>query len=131
MEFLDFCKENFYPQAAWKSFKNCLNYFLKTFGRNQRRITCDCERSDQPTVVQVLHLLNGDTINDKLSDPRCVVTRWIAVGLTLDEVMDQAYLTALSRFPSAAERSQLLNVAEQSLTDGTERRLLFHQCPFS
>ncbi len=35
------------------------NYFLKTFGRHQRRITCDCERSDQPSVVQVLHLSNA------------------------------------------------------------------------
>ena len=50
------------------------NYFLKTFGRHQRRITCDCERSDQPTVIQVLHLSNGATINDKLSDPKSI--RW-------------------------------------------------------
>ena len=41
------------------------SYFLKTFGRNQREITCDCERSNQPSMVQALHLSNGTTINDK------------------------------------------------------------------
>ncbi len=32
------------------------SYFLQTFGRNPRRIVCECERSDEPTMVQVLHL---------------------------------------------------------------------------
>ncbi len=84
------------------------NYFLKTFGRHQRRITCDCERSDQPTVIQVLHLNNGSTINDKLSDPRSVVTRWIDSQIPVEEVVDEAYLAALSRPPSAEERRVLL-----------------------
>ena len=30
------------------------SYFLKTFGRNPREITCECERSDEPSMVQVL-----------------------------------------------------------------------------
>ncbi|MEZ6133901.1 MAG: DUF1553 domain-containing protein [Pirellulaceae bacterium] len=54
-----------------------VNYFLQTFGRHQRRITCDCERSDQPTVVQVLHLNNGDTINEKLSAPNSIISQWL------------------------------------------------------
>ena len=45
------------------------NYFLQTFGRNPRRIVCECERSDQPTMVQVLHLSNGATLNEKLHAP--------------------------------------------------------------
>lgn len=32
------------------------SYFLSTFGRNERQITCECERSDEPSMVQVLHL---------------------------------------------------------------------------
>ena len=34
------------------------SYFLRTFGRNQREITCECERSNQPSLVQVLALAN-------------------------------------------------------------------------
>lgn len=107
------------------------NYFLKTFGRNQRRITCDCERSDQPTVVQVLHLLNGDTLNNKLSDPRCVVNRWIEEEIPLDEIIDQAYLSALSRFPSAAERRQVMSIAQNALAEGNQRRLVLEDILWS
>lgn len=107
------------------------NYFLKTFGRHQRRITCDCERSDQPTVVQVLHLSNGDTLNDKLSDPRSVVGRWIEGNMPLDEIVEQAYLGALSRFPSAAERKQVAALADEALSAGEERRLVLEDLLWS
>ncbi len=40
---------------------------MQTFGRPDRLITCDCERSDEPSMTQVLHLYNGDTLNQKLA----------------------------------------------------------------
>ncbi len=47
--------------------------FLSTFGRNKRDIVCECERSNKPSMIQVLHLANGVTINEKLkSDNSCV-----------------------------------------------------------
>ena len=54
------------------------NYFLKTFGRNARDITCECERSNQPSLVQVLHLSNGSTLNDKLAAKEGRVTQILA-----------------------------------------------------
>ena len=42
------------------------SYFLKTFGRPDRSITCECERTADPSISQVLHGCNGDTINKKL-----------------------------------------------------------------
>lgn len=63
-------KTDFYPEGtrAIQLYDSAVDsYFLKTFGRNQRRITCECERSDEPSMVQVLHMSNGDTINGKLS----------------------------------------------------------------
>ena len=98
------------------------NYFLKTFGRHQRRITCDCERSDQPTVIQVLHLSNGTTINDKLSDPKSIVSRWVNESLPLEEIIDQAYLSALSRMPSADERRKMLALVTEADQANVVRR---------
>lgn len=98
------------------------NYFLKTFGRHQRRITCDCERSDQPTVIQVLHLNNGTTINDKLSAPESIVGRWVKENLPLEEVIDQAYLASLSRSPSADERSKMLALVADADKENVSRR---------
>ena len=54
------------------------SYFLQAFGRNQRRITCECERSDEPSLVQVLHISNGDTLNQKLSAAESRLTTWLA-----------------------------------------------------
>ena len=98
------------------------NYFLKTFGRHQRRITCDCERSDQPTVIQVLHLSNGATINDKLSDPKSIVGKWTNENVPLEEIVDQAYLAALSRMPSADERRKILTLVNAADQENVPRR---------
>ena len=43
------------------------HYFLKTFGRPERVSACECERQHEPSVAQVLHLLNAPEIQDKLS----------------------------------------------------------------
>src|SRR5207244_948912 len=42
------------------------SYFLKTFGRPDREKTCECERTAEPNVAQMLHIANGDTLNEKL-----------------------------------------------------------------
>lgn len=123
----------FYPEgtSALELYDSAVvNYFLKTFGRHQRRITCDCERSDQPTVVQVLHLNNGDTLNNKLDSDQCIVSTWVADQTPASEVVDQAYLRALTRFPSADERSRMLELifaadAEQVSRAETYRDLLW------
>jgi hypothetical protein len=87
------------------------NYFLQAFGRNQRRIVCECERSDEPSMVQVLHLSNGDTVNAKLKAAGSRVESFQklrAEGLSDAALVDHVYLMALSRYPTAAERDALL-----------------------
>jgi hypothetical protein len=79
------------------------SYFLRTFGRNEREITCDCERSNQPSMVQVLHLSNGSTLNDKLAAAGGLVDRWITGGAADADVIEEGYLAALSRPPTARE----------------------------
>lgn len=114
----------FYPDgtSALELYDSAVvNTFLKTFGRHQRRITCSCERSDQPTIVQVLHLNNGDTINEKLASPKSIVAQWLSDKLPASEVIDQAYLRSLSRFPSSSERERLYALISQADVEGVER----------
>jgi len=80
------------------------NYFLKAFGRNAREITCECERSNQPSLVQVLHLSNGPTINDKLAAKAGRVTQILATDPTPQAVIEDAWLWCLSRMPTDAEK---------------------------
>ena len=80
------------------------NYFLDTFGRNAREITCECERSSQPSLVQVLHLSNGTTLNDKLAAKAGHVTQLLATDPAPSASIDDAWLRVLSRMPTDAER---------------------------
>ena len=94
------------------------SYFLKTFGRNEREIICECERSNKPSMVQVLHLSNGDTLNNNLRSKQSCVNTMITQGN--DDIIDEAYLLCLSRRPSDSERKRLLNIFE--VAPETERR---------
>jgi hypothetical protein len=81
-----------------------VNQFLKTFGRNQRRITCECERSDEPSVVQVLHINNGETLNTKLANEGGNVDLWMKQFKSdWRGLIRHAYLSSLSREPTATE----------------------------
>ncbi len=79
------------------------SYFLKTFGRHPREITCECERSNQPSLVQVLHLSNGNTLNEKLASKTGHLTRWLATEPTPIQILEEAWMRCLGRAPTAAE----------------------------
>ena len=81
------------------------SYFLKTFGRNEREITCECERSNKPSMVQVLHLSNGDTLNSNLRSEQSCVN--VLIPQSDEQIIEETYLLCLSRLPSNAERKRL------------------------
>jgi hypothetical protein len=97
------------------------SYFLKTFGRPLRAITCECERTAEPSMVQVLHISNGDTINKKLQAKGNRLEQMLAGGKSNAEIVEEAYLAALSRFPTEEEKSKLLATLDEG---GAERREL-------
>ncbi len=108
---------------------NVNSYFLKTFGRPLRNITCECERTAQPSMVQVLHISNGDTINQKLEAKGNRIEQLLAANMTNEQIIEEAYLAALSRFPTDAERAKLLT----ALSDSQEanKRLLIEDLYWS
>lgn len=86
------------------------SYFLKTFGRNERAITCECERSNQPSMIQVLHLTNGDTVNQRLASEKGVVERLLKERADDARIVEEACLATLSRSPTEHERSGFLKM---------------------
>jgi hypothetical protein len=81
--------------------------FLASFGRPPR-IICDAgERSSDPTISQALHVINGDTLNKKLSAPDGVIALFIKLGLSDRRILDHVFLSAYARYPSDAERETL------------------------
>lgn len=95
------------------------SYFLKTFGRNSREITCECERSNQPSLVQALHLSNGDAINNKLAARESRVTKLLESNAKPEKVLHDAWMLSLSRPPTPTEQTQLLPLLD---AEGEEKR---------
>jgi hypothetical protein len=90
------------------------SYFLTVFGRPERVVTSVAERMQDPTLPQALHTINGDTLNQKILDERGLVARMAAEGRTNAEVLDELYLSALSRPPGEGERAAILAALERT-----------------
>jgi hypothetical protein len=80
-----------------------VSQFLDAFGRPERGQTCSCERQQESSVTQALHLNNGQTLNDKLRNKKSRVEEWAAEKISDDEAIRRLFVLALSRPPSAAE----------------------------
>ena len=87
---------------------NVASYFLSAFGRPAREFTCECERSAEPSITQTLHLTNGKTLNDKLKAGENVIKRWLDEKSPDADVVDNLFLSALARYPTAGEKERLV-----------------------
>jgi hypothetical protein len=82
--------------------------FLASFGR-PKRIICDAgERSSEPNIAQALHVINGETLNKKLSDANGYPELAVKLGLSDSSILDHLFLSAFSRYPTPAEKQPLL-----------------------
>jgi hypothetical protein len=84
------------------------NRFLDLFGRPARDTVCACERRNEPTLAQALHLINGGTVEGALKDDNGRVAR-LASMETFDSnaAVDEIWLAAFSRKPTDAERAEI------------------------
>jgi hypothetical protein len=82
--------------------------FLESFGRPDRTQTCSCERQDDSSVSQALHLNNGQTLNDKLRDTKSRVHQWAQEKLSDEEAISRLFLAAICRQPTPKERTRFL-----------------------
>jgi hypothetical protein len=83
-----------------------VSQFLDAFGRPERGQTCACERQQESSVTQALHLSNGQTLNDKLRDKKSRVEDWLKEKISDDEAIRRVFMLALCRAPSDAESAR-------------------------
>lgn len=77
--------------------------FLKLFGRPNRVTACDCERTREPSVSQVLNLLNSTDLQAKLTHEAGTVAALVRTHKDDAKLVEEMYLTFLARRPSAKE----------------------------
>jgi hypothetical protein len=88
---------------------NTSTYFLTTFGRASRETVCSCEVKMEPNLSQALHMLNGDTANDKIRQGKLVESR-LKEGKKPEEIVEELYILCMCRKPNENERASLAAV---------------------
>jgi hypothetical protein len=88
--------------------------FLEAFGRPARAMACECERGSDTTMSQALHLVGSPLVQDKLGSAAGRVAKLIASGKSDAEVIDEMFLATLCRFPTADERTTLVQRLQKS-----------------
>ena len=81
------------------------SYFLTTFGRSDREQICSREQVG-PTLSQALHLLNGDTVETKITGGG-VIQKLMKTNLGTRGVAEELYLRCFGRKPTDAELGKL------------------------
>jgi hypothetical protein len=95
------------------------HYFLKAFGRTERTSACECERNPEPSVAQVLHLMNAPEIEGKLTHAGGYLAKLVKHQPDDSAVVEELYLTFFSRLPEEKERLAALAILKEN---GTRRQ---------
>jgi hypothetical protein len=80
--------------------------FLTTFGKPQRLLVCDCERSNTTTLAQTFSLVSGPVIERALATGNARLVAWAKSSASPEAIIDEVYWTALTRPPTPEEREK-------------------------
>lgn len=104
------------------------HYFLRIFGRPVRATVCECERGNEPSIAQALHLTNSPEIMSKLRAPTGLAAKLAKEcggattqdlqAETIRKTIDELFLSALSRYPDTKEQAS----AYDSMMSTADRR---------
>ena len=95
---------------------------MNLFGKPQRAEACECERDGDSNMLQALHLINGQSILRRVTDPNGRITQIVKrePKLTDDQLIEELYLWSLARRPSDKE----LDVAKKHfMAYGDQQRI--------
>ncbi len=82
---------------------NASSYFLTVFGRPDNASACECERGNDGSLAQRLHLLNAKAIQEKLASPQGRAAALAKETAPTGEKLRTLYLSAFSRPPNDEE----------------------------
>lgn len=95
------------------------SYFFRIFGKPQRVSVCECERGNEPSIAQALHLMNSPETMQKISHRHGRAAALANSSMSESEIIDHLYLAAVTRYPTDAESKLMLQAFTES---GMSRR---------
>jgi hypothetical protein len=99
------------------------SYFLDTFDRPRRVSSCECERATGATLAQVLLLANSDDLENKIASGEGKFAKMVKEKRPAKEIIDELYLGALGRFPTADELTKTHTFVETVPADKQQQAL--------
>jgi hypothetical protein len=90
--------------------------FLTAFGKPNRLLVCECERSNAVSLGQSLVMVNGREVREKLAASQNRIDELIRSGRDDSEILDELFLASLCRLPSETERAASLELL-RSISD--------------
>lgn len=95
------------------------SYFLTVFGRPESSSACACERTQDASLAQALHLLNAKAIQEKLSADSGSAASWAADKRGDEAAIRELYLSAYSRLPEPGELEVARSHLAKTRTDAS------------
>lgn len=88
--------------------------FLDTFGRPNENQDPPCERTPDSTVTQSLHLMNSRELDGRIRSDKGRAARLAAEEWTVQQILENVYLSAFSRMPDESELEYGVKLIEQA-----------------
>jgi len=94
------------------------SYFFRIFGRPARVSVCECERGNEPSMAQALHLMNSSESVRKIRHRDGFAQRLAESNNTVDQIIEELYLATISRPPTDDEKELM----RQAFSESEDRR---------
>jgi hypothetical protein len=89
--------------------------FMKVFGKPERLLSCECERSEETTLAQAFQMINGETVREALESGSNRISKLLKLSETDPEsAVTELFLASLSRRPTATEIKSLSGYLKSS-----------------
>lgn len=88
--------------------------FLRQFGKPERLLACECERSGEATLGQALSLVGGESLNERLRQTDNRIGRLLAESGDHRRIIESMFWTALTRPPTEAEADRVLKLIAET-----------------
>ena len=97
------------------------NFFLTIFGRASRETVCSCEVKMEPNLSQALHLLNGNTVHQKV-EGGSAIKQMLEKKMSPPAVITELYLRCYGRVPTPQEVQHLQGLIAENGKDPQQVR---------
>jgi hypothetical protein len=88
--------------------------FLDAFGRPDPNQDPPCERVPDTTIVQALHLMNSQSIYDKVTKDAGIAAELASSDRPSEKIVDRLYLSIYARYPKEKERAALVKLINEA-----------------